>query len=132
MGASKKLETARLAIEQLDKEKKSEVLLKMMGWRIDSCPPYSLIDENGFQVFVPCETELYGKPINLYASYNMYLAWRVLNWADANLKGYFALELHSWWMLGRVMGMVPTKAQAAWLDMILTLAAGSELVEVFS
>ena len=137
-------------IGELTTEQKSVMLARLMGWRAawdenniehwaildrddeiikswtyhmgDTLPSAEIADRD-FEYFLP----------DLYRAGNMYLAWRVLNWAagwiqseeslGSKLKWHYAISDQLRWDLP------PTEAQALWLDKVLELAIEAGMVK---
>lgn len=119
-------------IENLSEREKSAMLARMMGWEFVESP-------DGRRRF--CDSDLTeGRgglffQDNLYDPTNMALAWRVLNWwRDINRQKIPHDDTWmQWlgWLLQNSLWMFDyDKAQAAWLDKILSLAIEAGIVEV--
>lgn len=65
---------------------------------------------------------------NLYIPVNMALAWRVLNWATMEPTAQLA-QVARWFLIGGGMSLLPTQAQRAWLDKIISLAIEAGMVD---
>lgn len=111
-------------INEMSEQEKSIKLAKLCGWEI------SEVDEQ-MRVWIKAEDCPYSIK-NLYKEEVMFLAWRVLNWANENqcILDYwqettcFEHEMFVGWF-----ELTPINAQKRWLDKILKIAIEAGLVE---
>ena len=127
-------------LDEMSEQEKSVMLARLRGWRREkasigvrrsiygkgwrNCSDAVWIDEDGNKV-------LFGVP-NLYDPANMALAWRALNWAEAQDNVSFDFRIYKLFSGGssRVfIGLPPKEAQSLWLDKILELAHEAGLLE---
>lgn len=131
-------------IGELTARQKSVLLAKLMGWTVEVWATGDYGKRGEYHKAYWTKTDgrvldsdvvgfseqeaIEGQVINFYAEANMAEAWRVLNWAMAvngPIQKVMTIYDPAMPMLPQ---MPPAKAQAAWLDKILSMAIEANLI----
>lgn len=125
---------------EMSDQEKSNVLGKLCGWSVVEFMQYydyRLLDTSDNEIAsLPDWYQTDGDMPNLYASENMALAWKCIEWVTAPPKTLQMAEaalntkFGYWWQGNAMWAETATDAQRTWLDKILELAVEAGMVEV--
>jgi hypothetical protein len=124
-------------INELDTDEKSVMLARLVNWVL-KFEQEAAATESHYSVWQQGNFVGVCRNGDLYDPQNMALAWRVLNWACANLKdtntkGFWCgaqVELREFILYSEFETMEPGEAQRAWLDKTLSLAIDAGLIQI--